>query len=162
AAVALVIAVAAGVAWSRWKTYLTEPPQIAEHVVVRRGVLFSSAPSISREGLIYESMEGEFIALRSGQRLFSFGGEAFHPSGSPVHFELVRGGQSQITRLDERTVTATGIEPALSADGRRLAYISGDALMLDSELLISGYASDPAFFSDGERIVFAQGYPGKR
>ena len=55
------------------------------------------------------------------------------------------------------------IEPAISPDGTKLAYISHGALVVPQTGLRFGTEiSGPAFFPDGQRIAYAEGPPGNR
>jgi TolB protein len=83
-----------------------------------------------------------------------------------VYFELVAQGHSQIAALDPssgsvRMIRDSAMEPAVSPDGSRLAYISQGSLFA-GETLVAREAADPAFFPDGQRVAFAQGFPGRR
>src|SRR5262249_34530881 len=54
---------------------------------------------------------------------------------------------------------------AVSADGMKLAFVSRGSLWVkgDTTLRVAdGDISGPAFFPDGEAIVFAEGRPGRR
>ncbi len=169
-ALALVVAASGTIAWKRLASYRAEPPQVAERVVTRPGALFSSVPAMGPNGVIFESMEEQYIGLRAASEKFVFIGEAFHPSvsmsGAPVYFELVAHGHSQIAVLDVslgsvRMIRDSAIEPAVSSDGSKLAYISQGSLFT-RETLLAREASGPAFFPDGQKLAFAQGSPGRR
>jgi hypothetical protein len=169
-ALALVAAASGMIAWKRLASYRAEPPQTAERVATRPGALFSSAPAMGSNGIIFESMEEQYFGLRTTSKRFVFDGEAFHPSvpiaGAPVYFELVAQGHSQIAALDPssgsvRMIRDSAMEPAVSPDGSRLAYISQGSLFA-GETLVAREAADPAFFPDGQRVAFAQGFPGRR
>ena len=172
-ALALVVAASGTIAWERWATYRTEPPQTAERVITRPGALLSSAPAIGAIGVVYESMTWELFELRTEAKEFGFDGEAFHPSvpktGGPIYFELVANGHSRIVTLDPASSTLDVIpisaaeprEPAISPDNSTLAFISDGSLFV-KEALLAPEASDPAFFPDSQRLAFAQGFPGRR
>jgi Tol biopolymer transport system component len=184
-----VITASAGVAFFQWRSYRTEPQMVNHRVVDERavdesGAIFSSAAALSPGQMVYESMADDRFVLRaagpSGSRIFEFDGHAFHPSvplaGEPVYFELLAGGRSQISRYRDSSRTlelipdAEGIEPAISADGTKLAFVSSGSLVLLENgvrsLLAGGKGalevSGPTFFRDGRRIVFTEGRPGKR
>jgi hypothetical protein len=165
------IAVASGiVAWKRWTNYQAEPPQTAERVAPQPGALFSSAPAIGANELIYESMEDQSFGLRTAAKRFVFDGQAFHPSvptsGSPVYIELVSQGHSQIAALDPASgswsvIRDAGTEPAVSPDGTKLTFVLDGSLFVGQRLL-AREVWDPDFLPDGQRIAFAQGFPGTR
>jgi hypothetical protein len=181
-----VAAISAALTAQRLQTYRSEAPQssahaVIGHAVIDAGAIYSSAPSPGAEGLIYEAIASERYVLRratsSGIETFAFDGDAFHPAqaqqGSSVVFELVRGGASHVVAFDPatrilRTVTSNpnATEPTLSPDGAKLAFVSAGGLYVSAgnqiSLLAAGAVSNPAFFPDGARIVFAQGPPGRR
>jgi len=164
----LVVSASGIIAWKRWEFYLDEPQRTAETVVARPGALFSSAPAIGESGMVYESIEDQLFGLRTATSQFGFDGEAFHPSvptsGTPWYLELVSQGHSQIVAFasgSSRVVRSAAIEPAISPDGSTLAYISGGSLFV-GESKLAAEASDPAFFPGGQRLAFAQGFPGRR
>jgi Tol biopolymer transport system component len=154
--------------------------------VVEPGAIFSSAAALSRAATIYEFMTQDRFVLRSsgpaGLRTFEFEGHAFHPSvpldGEPVYFELLAGGHSHISLYRDSTKTLEpvagadldAIEPAVSPDGTKLAFVSGGSLVLlegGVRSVVAGgrvaeEVSSPAFFPDGRRIAFAEGPSGSR
>jgi Tol biopolymer transport system component len=151
------------VAYFQWTSYRREPHQ---HAVVQPGAIFSSAAALSPGQIVYESMADDRFVLRSGSKTFEFEGHAFHPSvplaGEPIYFELLTGGHSQIRATTMRgPVELDAIEPAISPDGTKLAYVSNGALVVQgvrSGTEISG----PTFFPDNQRVAYAEGPPGRR
>jgi hypothetical protein len=165
---AVVVALSAAEAFLQWSSYRTEPPMMYQHAAVQPGSIFSSAAALSAGQLVYESMANDRFVLRSGSRTLTFEGHAFHPSvplaGEPVYFELLAGGRSQIkvTTMPE-PVAWDAIEPAISPDGTKLAYISQGTLVIPQTGLRFGTEiSGPAFFADNQRIAYAEGPPGNR
>jgi Glycosyltransferase family 87/WD40-like Beta Propeller Repeat len=176
-ALALIATFAAVDAWRRMRSWRVEPPQTAAHVVVDRNNIFASAPVIREGALVYEAIAQERYLLRSAGRDFAFDGEALHPAlarAGPIYFELVAGGHSRICSYDfstGRTETIVGTEldptePAVSMDGSRLAFVSRGSLFVREGGInsprVRQNSSQPAFFPDGRRIVFAEGSPGRR
>jgi Tol biopolymer transport system component len=187
AAGGLVVAVSAGVAYFQWSSYQREPQIANRHAVVDPGALFSSAAALSEARMIYESIGHDRFVLRAsepaGLRTFEFEGPAFHPSsplaGEPVYFELLTGGHSRISAYRDSTKTLESvagadldaIEPVVSPDGTKLAFVSkgGSLVLLDQGVRsvlaggdVAGEVSGPAFFRDGRHIVFAEGPSGHR
>ena len=165
----------------RLQEYRQEPPQTNPHAVVAASSIYASTPSYGSNGWIYNAMGEEVYVLRkwtaAGVQSFTFDGDAFQPAqpqkGSSVFFELVQNGASGIRRFDFATrdlfVAASernAMEPAVSPDGTKLAFISNDNLYLAEgdrrSTLATGPLSNPAFFPDGIRIAFAKGPPGRR
>jgi Tol biopolymer transport system component len=156
------------------RVYRMEPPQTAAYDVAPRAGNFASAPAIRPGALIYEAIGDVHYVLRMPGRDLVFEGEAFHPSlarQGPVYFELVAGGHSRICAYDligGKLETVIGpeldpMEPAISPDGSRLAFVSGGALFVQQgEVLPSRVVSDPTFFPDSAQIAFADGPPGRR
>jgi Tol biopolymer transport system component len=118
------------------------------------------------------------VLRASGSRIFEFEGHALHPSvprsGEPVYFELLAGGHSRISMVRDSSQTPEsvagadldGIEPAISPDGTKLAFVSRGSLVVIEggvrSVLASGAVSSPGFFPDNRRIAFAQGPTGNR
>jgi hypothetical protein len=177
-----IVALSAVSTFQRMRTFGTETPQTSRPAIVVPAAIYSSAPASGPSGWIYEAIGSERYVLKkwtnAGIRTFSFDGDAFHPSqsrtGHMVAFELAARGHSQISLLDPdngKLDLAIGpelnpTEPVLSPDGTMLAFISGGSLYLAAagtyRSLTTGEISNPAFFPDGRRIVFAKGRPGSR
>ncbi len=184
----LVITASAADAVLQWRSYRTEPQMVSRRVVDEdeSGDIVAFAATLSPGKMVYESMGRDRFVLRSsgpaGPRIFKFEGHAFHPStplaGEPVYFELLSGGHSHISMYRDSTKTlepvagvdVDSIEPAISPDGTKLAFVSHGTLVVLEEgvrsVLAGGDAalevSGPAFFHDGRRIAFAEGQPGNR
>jgi hypothetical protein len=175
----IVIAASAGDAFLQWRTYRTEPQIVNQRVLAEPGSVFSSAAALSPGQIVYESMaEDRFVLRASGSRIFEFEGHALHPSvprsGEPVYFELLAGGHSRISMVRDSSQTPEsvagadldGIEPAISPDGTKLAFVSRGSLVVIEggvrSVLASGAVSSPGFFPDNRRIAFAQGPTGNR
>jgi hypothetical protein len=129
------------------------------------------SPAVSLGGLVFQGFGDERYALFKGGEHFTFEGHALHPTASPkakqVIFELVAKKNSRLWRFDPETGTSEALtdaaldarEPALSADGERVAFISDGRLwILDAKgPHNSGVtASEPSLSPDGSQIVFAR------
>jgi len=182
AATLAVLGIAAAATFQRMRTYRTEAHQISQLAILEPAGIYSAAPVVSDVGWVYEAIGHERYLLRAstptGIQNFEFDGDAFHPTlprrGQVVVFELAANGHSRICLLDPVTRKLQVVvedlwnatEPALSPDGTKLAFISGGSLYLNeagtNRLLTTGDISNPAFFPDGKRIIFAKGRPGRR
>jgi hypothetical protein len=182
ATVLAVMVVAAGLAFERTRVFRTETPQLSRPAIVEPNGIYSSSPARGAAGWMHEALAGDRYVLRrwtsAGTRTYSFDGDAFHPAQSnqsaTVAFELAGNGRSRICLFDPDNgkfeVAITGglnpTEPTLSPDGTKLVFVAGGSLYLAGNgsyrLLGSGGISNPAFFPDGERIVFAKGRGGAR
>jgi hypothetical protein len=178
----IVIAASAGDAFFQWRAYRTEPQIVNQRVLAEPGAIFSSAAALSPGQIVYESMtDGRFVLRTSGSagsRILEFEGHALHPSvpraGDPVYFELLAGGHSHISMVRDSSQTPEsvagadldGVEPAISPDGTKLAFVSRGSLVVIEggvrSVLAGGEVSGPAFFPDSLRIAFAEGPPGNR
>jgi len=182
ATILAVFGIATATTFQRMRTYRTEAHQISQLAIPEPAGIYSGAPALSDVGWVHEAMDHERYLLRAstptGMKNFEFDGDAFHPSvprrSQAVVFELATNGHSRICLLDPVTRKLqvlvedvwNATEPALSPDGSKLAFISNGSLYLNeagaNRLLITGDISNPAFFPDGERIVFAKGRPSRR
>jgi hypothetical protein len=181
AAFAVVILASAADTYRRSKSYRTEPPSVAAHAVVEPGAIFSSAPAIAGDEIVYQAMAEERYVIRAAKRdtirTFAFEGHALHPvvAAGSIYFELVAGGHSRICRFDPVTrkfdfltdSTLDAVEPAVSPDGTKLAFVANGSLYVQesgtrSVVYESSGVSAPAFFPDGVRIAFADGPAGRR
>jgi Glycosyltransferase family 87/WD40-like Beta Propeller Repeat len=177
-----VVGVAAASTVQQMRVYRMETAQTMRPAFIEPNGIYSASPVFDGDGWIYEAISDERYLLRewtsTGTRTFKFDGDAFHPAVSRqrrlVAFELAANGHSQIYFFDPVTGglrVAVGealnpSQPALSADGTKLAFIAGDSLYLSeggsNRVLAAGEISNPAFFPDDSGIVFSKGRPGKR
>jgi hypothetical protein len=159
-----VIAVAQVHAWKE------EPIKRFSRANPEFGAIYSASPQVTAAGLMYESIGPEQYVIRRGRQTFSFQGDALHPtapdSGTPIYFELVAGRQSTIRRFDDQTGQSALVpidapnpqQPAVSHDGKSLAFISGDALFLfdgQATRRLAGAAHEPSFVPGDRAIVYA-------
>jgi Glycosyltransferase family 87/WD40-like Beta Propeller Repeat len=164
------------------RVYRTETAQTMQPAVVEPDGIFAGSPALGGDGWIYEWIADERYLFRrssaAGIHTYKFDGDAFHPAasrdGHEIAFELVTNGHSHIELFNPDTKelrVAIGDvlnprEPALSADGTKLAFIAGDSLYLSVgglyRTLAAGEVSNPTFFPSGSAIVFSKGRPGKR
>jgi hypothetical protein len=141
----------------------------ARQITLRRAI-YSESPVASPSGLLYESIASDRYVIRRNDKTFAFDGDAFHPSvpdsGKPVYFELAHGGRSVIMRFDEQTGESAALpidvpyphEPAISHDGKNLAFISGGTLYTfdgHATRRIAAKAHDPSFMAGDQELVYA-------
>ena len=178
----LVIVVALFDAMRHQKSYDQEPARRFERVAVEPNAIYSSNPSASSSSIVYESItRGDYRlkVLRAGRiQELAFDGLAFHPStplsGSPIFFELAAARRSRIMSVDPLTreleaVTPTELDathPAVSQDGRKVAFVSGGALVIQQDGVLRRPDTprpvhNAAWFPDGDRISFAAGPEGE-
>jgi Tol biopolymer transport system component len=147
-----------------------EPRKRFAPVVSERGSIYSGSPASSPAGFLYESIGTEKYVIRRGPQMFSFNGDAFHPSapdtGGSIYLELVKGQGSAIMRFDEVTGDAIRLpisvpnpqEPTVSHDGRSIAFVSGGALFIFDGYRtrrVSARGHDPSFVPGDNELVFA-------
>ncbi len=141
-----VVGVSAAETVQQMRVYRTETAQTMRPAVMEPNGIYSASPAWGGDGWIYESISDERYLLRkwapTGTKTFQFDGDAFHPAvsrqGRVVAFELAANGHSRISLFDPVTGglrVAVGealnpSEPALSADGTKLAFIARDSLYL--------------------------------
>jgi len=164
--------------------YWKEPPARLHSVATETAAIYSSNPAVSNGSIVYETIVDDRYSLKrfvNGRiDLLRFDGLAFHPSlpigsGSPVLFELVARQHSHVmsfdassNRLSAITPAAwDGVNPAVSPDGRTVAFISRDTLMIKGDgeirsLPVPGPATDVAWFPHGTRLAFSAGRDGTR
>jgi hypothetical protein len=174
--------VAIAIAWRHQNAYQLEPGRHWESVAVQRGAIYSSSPTVLRDGIVYESIGKQHYVLRwandRGNEEFVFQGEAIHPQAvspdGPVRFELVARGTSKGMLFDlfTKKLTPTGRristeQQTISPDGRWIAYTKTSAgneqLWLRSakggedRLLAGGNCNSfaPAWELDSRSLIFA-------
>jgi hypothetical protein len=150
-----------------WKE---EPNKRFSRTNPESGAIYSASPHTTATGILYESIGPGRYVIRRGRQTFSFEGDAFHPtapdSGFPLYFELVAGSRSTIRRFDEQTGHSAVVpvdapnpqQPAISHDGKNLAFISGNALFLfdgQATRRLAGSAHDPSFLPDDRTVAYA-------
>lgn len=170
----VVLAIATVSASVRLRDYEDQPGRKCELAVNEPGAVFSGSPAAAGADILYQSIANDRYVIRRARNgkleTFAFPGEAFTPaasaSGSPIWFEQVVAGHSRIATFDPdshrlETVSVTlpdPREPAVSHDGKHLAFISADALYIDSrEVPAPGPARDPSFTPDDRGVVFSVG-----
>jgi hypothetical protein len=165
-AMAAIVAISLLSAQAHQRAYDREPPRMYHPVEFQVGSIYASSPAISDAGIVFESMSAGGYVLN---RNLAFEGHAFHPtvplSGSPIVFELVAHGHSNIVSFDPKTKAlelltpdvADAQSPAISADGNRLAYVSGGRLFVrgEGELVTPGSVEDAAWFPAGDHLAFS-------
>lgn len=173
-----IVLVASVVAARQVSGYRQEPGRRFARLLIEPGAIYSAAPAMSKDGLIYESINQErylLLRFRSGKtEVFSFEGEAFHPaaadSGGSIYFELVARGISRIAMVDPATRQLSlppqpvqePREPAVSHDGKALVVVSDGSLWLSDgsgsrKLPIPGTVRNPSFIPGDRQIVFSAG-----
>jgi hypothetical protein len=122
-------------------SYVNEPGQRFERVVVQKGATFSSFPAVSRAGIFYQSMGHDRYVLRwlhdDRNEELSFGGQALHPRSAPdgesIYFELVANRASTMMQFDPATrkaaprampIPGDSTAPVVSPNGHWIAYES--------------------------------------
>jgi hypothetical protein len=156
-------------AWRHQRSYNQEPARTFESVTTSPSSIYASNPSVSRTGIVFESIgPGRYTLNRN----LSFEGHAFHPSvplsGNPIFFELVAKGHSRIMSFDLQTKslepqTADALNataPAVTPSGNRLAFVSDGKLFVQGEgaVVTPLPVQDAAWFPDEHRLAFsAQG-----
>jgi len=128
--------------------------------VIETAGIYSSLPTPSPGGLLYDSIGESTYVIRQGTKTFAFDGDAFHPSvpdsGAPIYFELVKGAHSSIMRFDGQSRQSAEVniaapnprQPAISHDGKTLAFVSREALFAfdgHATRRIADSAYDPSF-----------------
>ena len=121
------------------RSYDQEPARKFAPVESQLHSIYASKPAVSRSGIVFESIGAEGYILN---RALAFEGHAFHPavpaSGVPIYFEMVAKGHSTIQSFDFQTrdlraVALDAMNPTVSPDGRRLAYLRAGQLIVHGE-----------------------------
>ena len=169
-------------AYRRMASYYREPPQKYQRVAFEKDAIYSATPSVSLDGIIYESIADSRYLLKGWKggniESFSFDGHAFHPSivsgDSSIYFELVSGGHSRIVSYDRETkslqqLVSAGFEPthpAASPDHQTLAFIALSRIILYRGGGALGAVNGPtpvhdvAWFPDSASLVYSAGPSG--
>ncbi len=164
------------------RSYEQEPARRFERVAVEAHAIYSSNPSTAASLISYESLSPVgygLKTLREGRiQALAFDGLAFHPSmpasARPIFFELAAGRHSRIMSFDPATqgleaVTSANldaIKPAVSRDGRRIAFVSNGVLAIQDGSVLHRPATprnvhDVAWFPGGERVALSAGPVGE-
>jgi hypothetical protein len=183
AAAVLVLLAALLVAQNKMTSYANSPTRLCEPVA-HELALFSGFPVVSRDGLFYQSMEGDRFVLRwlqNGRKeVLRFDGLAIYPrlapDGESIYFELVANRASKLMLFDPATGKTTPQSapifpdvdaPAASPDGRWSAFASSQTgseqiwirnLASGNQLRLTGgncNNSSPAWELDSQSIIFA-------
>jgi hypothetical protein len=165
-------------------SYVQEPGQRFERLVVQEGAVFSSSPVVSRAGIFYQSIGPDRYVLRwlhdNRNEEFAFAGQALHPRSAPdgqsINFELVTNRASRMMQFDPATGKATpltmpvpedSLASVVSPDGHWRAYESAQDgpvqvwirdLSSGRESRLTGgncNNSSPAWELDSRSILFA-------
>ena len=183
-ALACCVAVAALKARSSLADYERAPDKRNQLLVLEKGSLFVTFPTVSRAGLFCQVQRRDRYVLRwlhdTTAEDLAFEGEAFHPfvldPNGPIYFELVAHGASTLMQFDPFTrkaapaATSVNIHPndsPLSPDGRHVAFTSdrGGSQQIFLRDLANGRVSrltggncnnsEPAWDLNSNAIVFA-------
>ncbi len=182
AAMAGVCFIALTGAWFEKSADEKAPPAKWNAFAPEAGTIYASNPAASTESVVYEEIEGGRYVLKriagGDSELLRFDGQAFHPSvpaaGGPlIYFELVTDGHSRIVCYNRETrgfsyvspEELDGTKPAVSQDGRRVAFLSHGGLMVAQDRAVRrvrapGPVTDVSWFPDGERLAVAAGGQG--
>jgi len=167
-AIPIILVISLSSAFSHQRDYNLEPARKLESVESQASSIYASNPAISRSGITFEAMgRGRYILNRK----LAFPGHAFHPSvpasGDLIYFELVADGHSRIVSFDPKTkvlerltpAAADARSPAISLDGNKLAYISGDKLFIHGvgPLLTPTPVDDAVWFPGANHLAFSAG-----
>ena len=162
-----------------------EPAALARPIATQQGAIYASSPVVTATGIFYETIAYESgaqerYAVRhwDGNRFETVPADfhAFHPSapdsGVKVYFERFSSGRSSIALFDFEThrheTVTTGLpdprEPAISHDGRTLAFVTGAELYVSDghssrKLGTQTPARDPSFESGDRKLLYVGGKP---
>jgi hypothetical protein len=174
AAGVVILAFATVSASVRLRDYEDQPGRKYELAVNEPGAVFSGVPVVAGADLLYQSIANDRYAIRrlrdAKPETFAFPGEAFTPAASSrdnhIWFEQVLAGHSRIAMFDPDSHRLETVpvalpdprEPAVSHDGNRFAFVSGDSVYVDNRRVPApGPASDPSFTPDDRGVVFSAG-----
>jgi hypothetical protein len=176
-----VIGVAAFSSFRRMDSYHREPPQKFERVAFEKQAIYSASPTVSTEGVVYESIAENRYLLKHWNRgnieSLPFEGQAFHPSvaaeGGPIYFELVSDGHSRLMGYDPETkslhqLVSSGFEPtrpSVSPKGDVLAFVARGLIAVYSFGSLGAIdgpkpVHDVAWFPSGAKMVYSAGPSG--
>jgi tricorn protease-like protein len=152
------------------------PSAFARPLAPQPNAVYSGSPVTTSGGVFYESILRDRYVIERWQdgrfEPFIADGHAFHPSlpdsGTKLYFELVADGRSSVAFFDlpghQFGVLPVGRpdprDPAVSHDGRILAFVSrGELCLFDGrtsrELASSSSMRDPSFVPGDGALVYA-------
>ena len=155
------------------------PATGALSIAVQPGALYSSSPAArSAHDVTYEALEGERYVIRnwhdSRAETFDMSGLGFHPSlpdsGDRVYVERFDGQRSHLAVLNAATHAIRDLpmpqpdprEPAVSHDGKLLAYVALDHIYLFNamrtmRLETLDHPRDPSFAPGDRAVLYVAG-----